>query len=107
MARPGSKTPVIDTIVVTGGWTGAMAQSLSAQNHPGPEESDLRMIELLDSDPRMTYTEVAAHLGVSRARAKAMMDRLYKRGARTVCYVDEWVKGYVRSVAFFINTATF
>ena len=81
-----------------------MAQSLSAQNHPGPEESDLRMIELLDSDPRMTYTEVAAHLGVSRARAKAMMDRLYKRGARTVCYVDEWVKGYVRSVAFFINT---
>jgi len=81
-----------------------MTESSSAQNHPRPEESDLRIIELLDSDPRMTYTEVAAHMGVSRATAKAMVDRLYKRGARTICYVDEWVRGYTSYVTFCINT---
>lgn len=69
-----------------------------------PDATDLKVVELLDSDARMTYTELAAHLGVGRATARAMVERLYKNGARTVCYVDEWVKGYVYSVAFFINT---
>lgn len=75
-----------------------------AQNQCDLDEADLKLIDLLDADPRITYTEVAARLKVGRATAKAMVDRLYKRGARTVCYVDEWVRGYVRSVAFFINT---
>ncbi len=67
------------------------------------DESEIKLIELLDSNARMTYTDVAAHLGVGRATAKAMVERLYRKGSRTVCYVDEWVRGYVRSVAFFIN----
>ncbi len=81
-----------------------MADSASVQNQPVLDHTDLKIIELLDSDARMTYTDVAARLGVGRATAKAMVERLYKKGARTVCYVDEWVRGYRSSVVFCINT---
>lgn len=81
-----------------------MAEPHPPENQRHLDEADLKLIDLLDADPRITYTDVAARLGVGRATAKAMVERLYKKGARVVCYVDEWVKGYVRSVAFFINT---
>ncbi len=82
----------------------AMSDSGSVQHQPGLDETDLRIIELLDSDARMTYTGIAERLGVGRATAKAMVERLSRKGVRIVCYVDERVRGYRSAVVFCINT---
>lgn len=67
---------------------------------------DLKLIALLDSHPRMTYTDLAASLGVSRPTARAMVHRLAnERALRTACMVDYRSLGYRRSVTFCIDTA--
>lgn len=81
-----------------------MSNSGSVPNPHKLDESELKIVRLMDSNARMTYTDFAARLGVGRATAKAMVDRLYKKGAQTVCYVDEWVRGYRNSIVFCINT---
>ncbi len=68
------------------------------------DEFELRLMHLLDSDPRMTYTDIALRLGVSRPTASAMVERLYRKGVRTACYVNDKVMGYKISGALCINT---
>ncbi len=81
-----------------------MADPRPDQNQRHLDAADLKLIDLLDADPRITYTNAAARLGVGRATAKAMVERLNKKGVRIVCYVDERVRGYGSTVVFCINT---
>jgi Lrp/AsnC family transcriptional regulator, leucine-responsive regulatory protein len=51
----------------------------------GPDELDLRLLELLQHNPRATYAELAEKIGLSRDGIKYRIARLEKRGI---------VKGY-------------
>jgi Lrp/AsnC family transcriptional regulator for asnA, asnC and gidA len=68
------------------------------------EELDLRLIELLETDPRQPRTELASSLGISRPTVGAMLQRLINaRVIRTVCLVDHIALGYENTVLFGIN----
>jgi DNA-binding Lrp family transcriptional regulator len=66
---------------------------------------DLRLIKLLESDPRSTQSGLAAKLGISRPTVGAVMQKLTdSRVIRTVCLADHVALGYTDSVVFGINT---
>jgi Lrp/AsnC family transcriptional regulator for asnA, asnC and gidA len=66
---------------------------------------DLRLIKLLESDPRSTQSGLAAKLGISRPTVGAVMQKLVdSRVIRTVCLADHVALGYTDSVVFGINT---
>jgi DNA-binding Lrp family transcriptional regulator len=68
------------------------------------EELDLRLIELLETDPRQPRTELANSLGISRPTVGAMLQRLINaRVIQTVCLVDHVALGYENTVLFGIN----
>ena len=67
---------------------------------------DLRLIKLLESDPRSTQSGLAAKLGISRPTVGAVMQKLMDaRVIRPVCLADHVALGYADSVVFGINTA--
>jgi len=68
------------------------------------EELDLRLIELLESEPRRPRTELATSLGISRPTVGVMLQRLIDaRVIRTVCLVDHMALGYENTALFGIN----
>ncbi len=70
----------------------------------GPNGFDLRLIRLLEADPRASYTQLASHLGVSRTTAKAALDRLRASGMNPVCFVDSRRLGYAFSMLLYVQT---
>ncbi|MCX6000144.1 MAG: Lrp/AsnC family transcriptional regulator [Chloroflexi bacterium] len=81
-----------------------MTMETSIGNPVALEELDLRLIELLESDPLASQTTLAASLGVSRPTIGAMLQRLIDaRVIETVCLVDHLALGYKNSVFFGIN----
>jgi Lrp/AsnC family transcriptional regulator, regulator for asnA, asnC and gidA len=67
---------------------------------------DLRLIRLLESEPRSTQSGLAAKLGISRPTVGAVMQKLMdSRVIRTVCLADHVALGYTDSVVFGISTA--
>lgn len=67
---------------------------------------DLRLIKLLESEPRSTQSGLAAKLGISRPTVGAVMQKLIdSRVIRTVCLADHVALGYTDSVVFGISTA--
>ncbi len=67
---------------------------------------DLRLIRLLESEPRSTQSGLAAKLGISRPTVGAVMQKLVdSRVIRTVCLADHVALGYTDSVIFGISTA--
>ena len=68
------------------------------------DDLDLRLIKLLESDPRSTHTNLAATLGISRPTVGSMLQKLYDaRVIETVCLADHVALGYTNSVLFAIN----
>ena len=62
----------------------------------GPEanDTDLRLITLLEQDPRVSVLELAARLGCSRTAAKHRLDRLIEQGTvRVVGLADDGLLG--------------
>ena len=82
-----------------------MARELSAAEAIDLSDLDLRLIKLLESDPRSTQSGLAAKLGISRPTVGAVMQKLTdSRVIRTVCLADHVALGYTDSVVFGINT---
>lgn len=67
-------------------------------------ESDLKLVRVLETNPRITYTELASRMGVSRTTATAMLQRLRGKGMDSVCFVDNRLLGYTFSTLFCIQT---
>lgn len=67
-------------------------------------QTDLKLIRLLEKDPRVTYTELASRLGISRTTAKVTLQRLRGKGMTPVCFVDSRKQGYAVSLLFCIQT---
>ena len=66
---------------------------------------DLRLMEMLESDPRKTHTRLAVDLGISRPTVLSMLQRLLDAGImRTICVADPAAVGYTTSVVFGIQT---
>lgn len=66
---------------------------------------DLRLIKLLESDPRSTQSALAAKLGISRPTVNSVMQKLFDSHVmKTVCLADHVALGYTDSVIFGINT---
>lgn len=76
----------------------------SSARGAGLNELDRRLIPLLESNPRISYTELASHLGVSRTTATAALERLRAKGMSPVCFVDSRRLGYTFSLLFYIQT---
>jgi Lrp/AsnC family transcriptional regulator, regulator for asnA, asnC and gidA len=73
---------------------------------PALDDLNRKLVECLTLDPRMSYTDLAAALGVSRPTAASMLQRLVDRGTiQTVCQPDLKALGYSRSMLFLINVA--
>lgn len=83
-----------------------MTGEIPGSRQAGLDDLDRRLIELLESDPRMTHTDLAARLGVSRPTVAAMLQSLLdNRVIQTVCRPNHKALGYRNSIAFCINTA--
>lgn len=68
------------------------------------DDLDLRLIKLLESDPRSTHTNLAANLGISRPTVGSMLQKLYDaRIIHTACLADHIALGFTNSVVFAIN----
>jgi len=66
---------------------------------------DLRLIKLLESDPRSTQSALAVKLGISRPTVNNVMQKLFDAHVmKTVCLADHVALGYTDSVVFGINT---
>jgi Lrp/AsnC family transcriptional regulator for asnA, asnC and gidA len=82
-----------------------MDNESSAETPIDLNDLDLRLIKLLESDPRSTQTGLAASLGISRPTLGSVMQRLVDSHViRTVCLADHVALGYTDSVVFGINT---
>lgn len=82
-----------------------MASESSAEERIDLSDLDLRLIKLLESDPRSTQSGLAAKLGISRPTVGSVMQKLTdSRVIRTVCLADHVALGYTDSVVFGINT---
>lgn len=82
-----------------------MAREPSAADSIDLSDLDLRLIRLLESDPRSTQSGLAAKLGISRPTVGSVMQKLIDSHViRTVCLADHVALGYTDSVVFGINT---
>jgi Lrp/AsnC family transcriptional regulator for asnA, asnC and gidA len=82
-----------------------MTRDSGAADRIDLSDLDLRLIKLLESDPRSTQSGLAAKLGISRPTVGAVMQKLVdSRVIRTVCLADHVALGYTDSVVFGINT---
>jgi len=82
-----------------------MASESYAQKRIDLSDLDLRLIKLLESDPRSTQSGLAAKLGISRPTVGSVMQKLTDSHViRTVCLADHVALGYTDSVVFGINT---
>jgi len=82
-----------------------MASESSAEKRIDLSDLDLRLIKLLESDPRSTQSGLAAKLGISRPTVGSVMQKLTDSHViRTVCLADHVALGYTDSVVFGINT---
>lgn len=82
-----------------------MTSESSAGRRIDLNDLDLRLIKLLESDPRSTQSVLAAKLGISRPTVGSVMQKLAdSRVIRTVCLADHVALGYTDSVVFGINT---
>lgn len=82
-----------------------MANEPSAEQRIDLSDLDLRLIKLLESDPRSTQSGLAAKLGISRPTVGSVMQKLLEsKVIRTVCLADHVALGYTDSVVFGINT---
>ena len=69
------------------------------------DDLDLRLIKLLESDPRSTQSGLAEKLGISRPTVGGVMQKLFDAHVmKTVCLADHFALGYTDSVVFGINT---
>lgn len=65
-----------------------------ARTGPEVDDTDLRLIALLEQDPRVPVLELATRLGCSRTAAKHRLDRLLEQGTvRVVGLADEGLLG--------------
>ena len=82
-----------------------MDKKSSAEKTLDLDDLDLRLIKLLESDPRSTQAGLAANLGISRPTIGSMLQKLIDSHViRTVCLADHVALGYTDSVVFGINT---
>ena len=82
-----------------------MASESPAEKRIDLNDLDLRLIKLLESDPRSTQSGLAAKLGISRPTVGSVRQKLIdSRVIRTVCLADHVALGYTDSVVFGINT---
>ncbi|MDM8000573.1 MAG: Lrp/AsnC family transcriptional regulator [Dehalococcoidia bacterium] len=83
----------------------SMTGEPSAERRIELKDLDLRLIKLLESDPRSTQSGLAAKLGISRPTVGSVMQKLTESHViRTVCLADHIALGYTDSVVFGINT---
>lgn len=70
-------------------------------------DKDLELIDLLRRDARMSVTDIAARLGVSRSTAQKRLEQLEKRGviaSYTVVLSEAFLKSQVRAHVSFAVT---
>lgn len=88
---------------------GITADKLASLTHdssvPALDPLDLRIIKMLEDEPHLSFTDIAARLGISRATARSHLNGLVERGAaRVICLPDHTALGYM-SVVLAMNAS--